>query len=62
MQEQTKLKTAASLRQKPRAQEIKKVEVVWEASENAPNLWFIIVSVILVLFAAGVLLAMLYIR
>ena len=40
----------------------KKVEFVWEAPENDSNPGFIIVTIILALFALGVLLLMLYIR
>lgn len=62
VQEETQLKTAASLRQKAKPPEKKSIEVVWEAADNSPNVWFLIVSAILVLFAVGALLAMLYIK
>lgn len=48
--EETKLKTAASLRNKTKRLEPKKVEIIWEEHENAPNLWFIGVAVLLLLF------------
>ncbi|HLM02795.1 MAG TPA: hypothetical protein VK400_17215, partial [Pyrinomonadaceae bacterium] len=60
---ETKLKSAASLRRSGRAPVQKKtVEVVWDEPESAPNVWFLVVAFVLVLFAVGVLLAMLYIR
>ncbi len=45
-----KLKSAAALRNKARRIEPKKVEIIWEEHENAPNLWFIGVAVLLVIF------------
>jgi hypothetical protein len=62
VQEPVKLKTAAAVRQKSRMTEGKKVEVAWEEPDSHANVWFIVVSIILTLFAVGVLLAMLYIR
>lgn len=56
------LKTAASLRNKQRPTQKKKVEVKWESHENAPNFWFLTVAIILVAFAIFILFAMLYIR
>lgn len=57
-----KFKTAASLRQKSRLAEKKKVTVKWEKPENSPNLWFVFGTILLLLFALGMLFAMLYIR
>lgn len=59
-----RLKTAASMRQKNRVKTIpkKKVEVVWEQPETAPNVWFIIAAVMITAVAVGVLLAMLWIK
>lgn len=45
-----KLKSAAALRNKARRLEPKKVEIIWEEHDNAPNLWFIGVAVLLVIF------------
>lgn len=42
--------------------ETQKTEVVWEAAESTANVWFLLASLLLVLFAVGILLAMLYIR
>lgn len=64
VQDDKKVKTAATADAagKSRTQEIKKVEVIWEAPENSSNIWFVVASTILVLFALLILLAMLYIR
>ncbi|MEZ5344033.1 MAG: zinc ribbon domain-containing protein [Pyrinomonadaceae bacterium] len=44
-----KLKSAGTIRKNgPKSHPRKKVEVVWEANENSPNLWFILASVVLV--------------
>jgi hypothetical protein len=56
------LPTAASIRNKTNPFLRKKFEVTWEKPENAPNIWFLIVSVILIGFALLILFAMLYIR
>ena len=57
------MKTAASLRQQSKVtQQRKAVEVTWEQPEGAPNLWFALITVILVAFAVGMLFLMLYIR
>lgn len=56
------LKTAASIKEKPKSFTRKKVEVTWEEPRSAPNVWFLIVSLIFLLFAAGLVAAMLYIR
>ena len=57
-----KLKTAASLREKSKLNQKKTVEVVWEEPQSAPNVWFLMVSIILIAFAVFILFAMLYIR
>jgi hypothetical protein len=56
------LKTAASIRKKPNPFLKKKVEVTWEAYDNAPNFWFLLVSIVLAIFAVAILVTMLYIR
>ena len=56
------LRTAASLRDKSRLAQKKRVEVVWEEPTSAPNVWFLIVTLILALFAACILYIMLYLR
>ena len=49
------LKSAASMRRKAKVFQPKKVEVIWEEHENAPNIRYILVAVILVIFAAVIL-------
>ncbi len=55
-----KLRTAGALRDKSKLTPKKKVEVVWEEPHNAPNIWFLLVSLILVLFAGCVLSCPIY--
>jgi uncharacterized Zn finger protein (UPF0148 family) len=55
LQEYIKLDSAAEMRRKPKTIQKKRVEeVVWEEYESTSNGWFILVSVILTLFAVGV--------
>ena len=56
------LKSAASMRRKSKIFQPKKVEVIWEEHENAPNLRYILVAVILTLFAAGLLYMASYLK
>jgi uncharacterized Zn finger protein (UPF0148 family) len=59
--EEAKLKSAASLRRKDKTfQKIRIEEVVWEEPENAPNGWFILVALVLTLFAVGIFLLVVY--
>ncbi|MGC2237327.1 MAG: zinc ribbon domain-containing protein [Pyrinomonadaceae bacterium] len=61
--EEAKLKSAASLRRKDRPfQKIRVEEVVWEEPENAPNGWFILVALILTLFAVGIFWIAVYMK
>lgn len=53
VEENTKLKTAASMRRKPKSIQRKRIEVVWEEPESAPNVWFILVALLLTGFALG---------
>lgn len=62
VEKETKLKTAASLRRRPKPTVSKTVEVVWDQPESSSHTWFVLVSLILVLFAVCMLMAMLYIR
>ncbi len=52
-EEKPKLKSAASMREKPKTIQRKRVEVVWEEPSSAPNIWFILVAVLLTGFAAA---------
>ncbi len=47
IQPETTLKSAASLRNKSKSAQVKKVEIVWEEHENAPNIWFILTVIFL---------------
>lgn len=59
---EVKLTSAAALRQKRETAPKKSVEVVWEEPQSAPNVWFLVVALLLTLFAVGIFVAMLYIR
>lgn len=56
------LKSAASMRRPQKNAQPKNVEVVWEQPENSTSVWFVIFAFILLLFAVGALLAMLYLK
>ncbi len=53
--EEPKLKSAAVMRRKPKNLQPKRVEIIWEEYQNAPNVWFILVAIFLTLFAIGIL-------
>ena len=53
--EEPKLKSAATMRRKSKSFQPKRVEIIWEEHENAPNGWFIAVAIFLTLFAVGIL-------
>lgn len=52
---EAELKSAASMRRQSKVIQPKKVEVIWQEHENAPNVWFILVAVILTIFTAVIL-------
>lgn len=52
---EVELKSAASMRRKAKVFQPKKVEVIWEEHENAPNARYILVAVMLTIFAAVIL-------
>ena len=62
IQEQAKLTSAANLRRQSKNLQRKKVEIVWEEPEATPNLWFIIVAIVLTLFAAIIIYFALHLR
>jgi hypothetical protein len=62
IQEDTKLKSAANLRRKAKIYQKKTVEVVWEEPENAPNKWFPIVAILLILFVVGIFYLAMYMK
>jgi hypothetical protein len=60
---QREAKTAGALKKKSRpSREKKQVEVIWEQPAETTNVWFVAVSVILTLFALGIIWTMLYIK
>jgi zinc-ribbon domain len=58
----TKLRSAASIRNKTRRLEQKRVEIYWEEHENAPNKWFIGISIVLVIFTVAILVVATYLK
>ena len=61
IQEKAKLKSAAHMRRKAKSFQ-RKVEVVWEEPENAPNKWFPIVAVVLILVVVGIYYLAMYLK
>lgn len=61
-EEKPKLKSAASMREKPKTIQRKRVEVVWEEPASAPNIWFILAAVLLTGFAVGLWLLASYLK
>jgi hypothetical protein len=52
--EEAKLKSAAAMRRKAKIVQKKRVEEIeWAEHENAPNVWFLLVALILILIVAG---------
>lgn len=62
IQDQAKLKSAANLRRKAKSFQKKTVEVVWEEPENAPNKWFPIVAIVLILLVVGIYYLAMYLK
>ncbi|HEY0458680.1 MAG TPA: zinc ribbon domain-containing protein [Pyrinomonadaceae bacterium] len=62
IQEDSKLKSAANLRRKAKIYQKKTVEVVWEEPESAPNKWFPIVAILLILLVVGIFYLAMYLR
>lgn len=56
------LSSAASIRNKARRIQRKRVEIYWEEHENAPNTGFLGVSVVLVLFTIVIFLIAMYLK
>ena len=55
LNKETKLESAAAIRKKTKSIQPKKVEVIWEEHDNAPNVWFILVAIFLTILAAVIL-------
>ena len=63
LQEYIQLNSAATMRRKPKTVQKKRVEeVVWQEYENAPNVWFILVALILTLLAVGIFFLARYLK
>jgi len=60
--EEPKLKSAAAMRRKSKRFQPKRIEIIWEEHENAPNGWFVFAAIILTLFAAGILFLAIYLK
>jgi len=60
--ENSKMKSAASLRRKAKSFQRKRVEIVWEEPENAPNKWFPIVAVFLILLVVVIFYLAMYLK
>lgn len=61
--EETKLKSAAAMRRKAKIVEKKRIEEYeWEEHENAPNLWFMLVALILIAIAGGLFFLAVYVK
>ena len=59
---ETTLKSAASMRRQPKVYQPKKVKVVWEEYENAPNGRFIAAAIALALFAFALFALAIYLK
>ena len=62
IQEDAKLKSAANLRRRTKSFQKKPVEVVWEEPENAPNKWFPLVAIVLILFVVAIFYLAMYLK
>lgn len=60
--DETKLKSAASIRKRPKTVVKKEVKIVWKEHDDAPNIWFIAVAGILTIAVAAVIWLALYLR
>lgn len=59
---ETNLKSAAAMRRKSKLIQPKRIEVIWEEHENAPNGWFILATILLTLTVAGILYLAIYLK
>ncbi|MCY7376563.1 MAG: zinc ribbon domain-containing protein [Pyrinomonadaceae bacterium] len=62
IQAEPELKSAASMRRKSKLVQPKRIEVIWEEHENAPNGWFILAAILLTLFAVAVFYLAIYLK
>jgi hypothetical protein len=50
----SKMDSAAKLRRRGKSLQKKRVEIVWEEHDNAPNGWFIFIAILLAALAVGI--------
>ncbi len=62
LQEDAKMKSAANMRRKAKSFQRKTVEVVWEEPESAPNKWFPLVALVLILLVVGIFYLAMYLK
>lgn len=60
LQPENNLRSAASLRKKPKPVQKKKVEIIWQEHENPPNVLFVLAALLLAAFALAVMWLALY--
>lgn len=62
IQKDAKLKSAATMRRKAKSFQAKRVEVVWEEPENSSTVKLILVALLLLAFAAAIVVFALYLK
>ncbi len=62
VEEKRPLKSAAEIRRRARAFERKPVEIVWEEHERAPGIIFVVVTLVLLVFAIAVVISAVLIK
>ena len=60
--EKKELKTAAALRKKPKNLGVKRVEILWEEHEEAPNVWFLVGAVVFTIIGAVLFYIAMYLK
>ena len=62
LNKEPELKSAAAIRRQSKSYQPKRVEIIWEEHDNAPNGWFISVAIVLTLLVAGILYLAIYLK
>ncbi len=57
-----KMKSAASLRKKPKPFPQRREEVIWVERNSSPNVWFILMSILVILLVAGLFVLAMYFK
>lgn len=61
--EEAQLKSAAAMRRKAKIVQKKRIEEIeWAEHESAPNVWFLLVALILIAIAAGLFFLAIYVK